>query len=266
MNITTATPVSLPVNTANIPTETIQTENRLAERIPESKQTFESVASRANETGPNQSTNQANQQEAAGAKPRIVGDKEQEQEKDQSQNQSSEERQAQQEERQEQAVISELAAIDRKVRAHEQAHSAVGGSQAGAPSYTYTTGPNGKRYAVGGEVPIRLSVVPGDPQQTLRNAEQVARAALAPADPSPTDRRVAAAANAVAAKARYEITRQNSEKDESTVRFNRDNEEDERQGPLPFEIAGTSLNGSRLNASLKTDATEQVGGQVSASA
>ncbi|MEQ9335590.1 MAG: putative metalloprotease CJM1_0395 family protein, partial [Miltoncostaeaceae bacterium] len=30
-------------------------------------------------------------------------------------------------------------------------HAAAGGQYAGAPSFTYQTGPDGKRYAVGGE-------------------------------------------------------------------------------------------------------------------
>ena len=59
------------------------------------------------------------------------------------------------------------------------------------------------RYAVAGEVPINISAVPGNPQATLRNAEQVQRAALAPADPSPVDRRVASSAQALASKARF---------------------------------------------------------------
>ena len=88
---------------------------------------------------------------------------------------------------------------------HEQAHAAVGGQYAGSPSYDYQTGPDNKRYAVGGEVMIDTSEVPNDPEATLRKAEQIRAAALAPAEPSGQDRRVAAQANAMAAKARQEI-------------------------------------------------------------
>ncbi|MEL7393699.1 MAG: putative metalloprotease CJM1_0395 family protein, partial [Pseudomonadota bacterium] len=42
----------------------------------------------------------------------------------------------------EQAQVDELKARDREVRAHEQAHAAVGGQYAGAPSYTFQTGPD----------------------------------------------------------------------------------------------------------------------------
>jgi len=57
----------------------------------------------------------------------------------------------------EQLEIQELAARDREVRAHEQAHAAVGGAYAGAPSYQYETGPDGVRYAIAGQVQIDTS-------------------------------------------------------------------------------------------------------------
>ncbi|MDX5372743.1 MAG: hypothetical protein LPK18_09940 [Pseudomonadaceae bacterium] len=110
-----------------------------------------------------------------------------------------------QQQRQEQLEIAELASRDREVRAHEQAHAAVGGAYAGAPTYTFTRGPDGKRYAVGGEVSIDTSPIPNDPEATLRKMELVQRAALAPAEPSAQDRRVAAQAAAQATEARAEL-------------------------------------------------------------
>lgn len=263
MNITTAAPASLPINTANVQTEVVQTQNRIAERIPEAQQTFKSATSRAAETGPGQTTNAPNQEATQETRPRIIGDRSEEDGSGGQQQSPSQERQEQGEQRAEQAEIAELAATNRKVRAHEQAHASVGGVYAGSPSYTYKTGPNGVRYAVGGEVSIDLSPVPGNPEATLRKAEQVARAALAPTDPSPTDRRVAQAANALAAKARVDIARANAEQ---AQQFRGASENDEEQGPQPFNRAGISLRGGMLSASLRTDATEQVGGQVSASA
>ena len=50
-------------------------------------------------------------------------------------------------ERIQQLEIAKLSQRDQEVRAHEQAHAAVGGRYAGAPSFTYTSGPDGKRYA-----------------------------------------------------------------------------------------------------------------------
>jgi hypothetical protein len=113
---------------------------------------------------------------------------------------------AQKEQREtEQKVIEQLSARDREVRAHEQAHAAVGGQYASSPTYTYQRGPDGVSYAVGGEVKIDTSPIPNDPEATLRKAEQIARAAGAPADPSGQDRAVAAQAAKMAQQARIEI-------------------------------------------------------------
>ena len=54
----------------------------------------------------------------------------------------------------EQEQTQELAARDREVRAHEQAHASVAGQYAKGISYTYQRGPDGVSYAVGGEVQI----------------------------------------------------------------------------------------------------------------
>ena len=104
------------------------------------------------------------------------------------------------------AQIRQLKARDAEVKSHEAAHAAVGGQLAGSPSYTYQRGPDGVRYAVGGEVPIDVSKVAGDPQATLEKMQRVQRAALAPAEPSVQDRRVAALAAQQAVEARAEIS------------------------------------------------------------
>ena len=59
------------------------------------------------------------------------------------------------------------------MRAHEQAHAAVGGQYAGSPSYEYERGSDGNNYAVAGEVPIDVSEVPNDPQATIEKMQQV---------------------------------------------------------------------------------------------
>jgi hypothetical protein len=107
--------------------------------------------------------------------------------------------------------ITELSGRDREVRAHEQAHSAVGGSYAGAPSYTFKRGPDGRSYAVGGEVGIDVGAIANDPAATVRKMEQVQRAALAPAEPSGQDRSIAARAQVLAAQARSELSAQQRE-------------------------------------------------------
>lgn len=104
----------------------------------------------------------------------------------------------------EQRQIFELSTRDREVRAHEQAHAAVGGQYAGAPSYQFQRGPDGINYAVSGEVPIDVGAA-ATPQETLQKAQVVRRAALAPAEPSPQDRRVAAQATRLESQARAEI-------------------------------------------------------------
>lgn len=92
--------------------------------------------------------------------------------------------------------VEKLKARDAEVRRHEQAHAAVGGQYASAPSYTFQLGPDGKRYAIGGEVQIDVAPVPGDPEATIDKMGVVKAAALAPAEPSSADRRVAALADA----------------------------------------------------------------------
>lgn len=108
-----------------------------------------------------------------------------------------------------QQLVAKLKATDQRVRAHEAAHlSVAGGLARGGANYTYTTGPDGKRYAIGGEVSIDTSAVPGNPQATLARARQVEAAALAPADPSGQDHAVAAQAAAMASQAALELSRQ----------------------------------------------------------
>lgn len=114
---------------------------------------------------------------------------------------------------QEKQEVNELKIIDRKVRAHEQAHMAAGGNLVnGGASFEYETGPDGKRYAVGGEVSIDTGEVEGDPRATIVKAGQIRRAALAPADPSGQDRAVAAEAATMAFRAQMELMAQNNNK------------------------------------------------------
>jgi hypothetical protein len=104
--------------------------------------------------------------------------------------------------------VKELRARDAEVRRHEEAHARVGGQYAGQPSYSYQTGPDGKRYAIGGEVSIDIAPVAGDPEATIQKMEIVKRAALAPAEPSGQDRKVAALADAQRLEAVAELSAQ----------------------------------------------------------
>jgi len=109
--------------------------------------------------------------------------------------------------------IRALAKRDAEVRAHEQAHAAAGGAFAGAPSYGYQRGPDGRSYAVSGEVPIDVSAISGDPEATIQKMQQVKRAALAPRDPSNADRAIAASADGQIVAARREQMAGNTETD-----------------------------------------------------
>lgn len=122
----------------------------------------------------------------------------------------------------EKARVRELQARDREVKAHERAHQAAGGRYAGAASYTYEKGPDGNRYAVGGEVPIDVSPVSGDPEATAQKMRVVIRAALAPAEPSAQDQRVAQKAQSTLLEAQAEIAQQRTA--ESQISFDNPND------------------------------------------
>lgn len=105
----------------------------------------------------------------------------------------------------EQRKVRELRRTDRKVRAHEQAHLAAGGQYVrGGPSFEYQKGPDGKRYAVGGEVQLDTSKG-NSPRETLQKMRQVKSAALAPGNPSPKDQQMAQQAARKMADARVKM-------------------------------------------------------------
>lgn len=150
----------------------------------------------------------------------------------------------------EQLELTSMIKRDQEVRQHEQAHSAIGGRHAGAPSYTYERGPDGKRYAVAGEVSIDVSAVPDDPQATLIKMEQVIRAALAPAEPSAQDRQVAAQAQIQLAQARAEVAQQRLDEAEAVRAARReqraDDKQDESGQTKSPDVAGTDTPASVL--------------------
>ncbi len=132
----------------------------------------------------------------------------------------------------ERAEVRKLQARDREVRSHEQAHKAAAGDLAsGGPSFQYETGPDGHRYAVGGEV--QISTREGStPEETLRNAERVRRAATAPEQPSSQDRRVAAEATQAAQKARTEIQAERDQAGRDTQPSAQDSSESPRTASI----------------------------------
>ncbi|MFA5233220.1 MAG: putative metalloprotease CJM1_0395 family protein [Sulfurimonas sp.] len=103
----------------------------------------------------------------------------------------------------EKILVQELQSRDVEVRAHEAAHQGAGGGMTGGASFSYQKGPDGRMYAIGGEVSI--SIPSGStPQETIRNAQQAIAAAMAPADPSSQDFAVASSAMVMLIKAQQQ--------------------------------------------------------------
>jgi hypothetical protein len=113
--------------------------------------------------------------------------------------------------------VEKLKQRDREVKAHERAHMAAGaGVVMGSANYQYEHGPDGKMYAVGGEVKIDTAKE-NTPQATISKMQQVKRAALAPAQPSGQDRSVAAKAAQIEAEARIELQEQKAKEAEESA-------------------------------------------------
>lgn len=219
MNIVTPLP-TIPFTTSNVNTESARRDNALRETIPPTSQAEKSAAesglgSESDRFRPaSQSqpvTYERPQPQSQEALANDTGSQDRDNADDPSAGrESADERQQQQQETTERREVEDLKTRDREVRAHEQAHAAVGGQYAGSPSYDFETGPDGQRYAVGGEVSIDISEE-STPEETVEKMQQVRAAALAPAEPSPQDFRVASEANQKAQQARAEIAANSAE-------------------------------------------------------
>jgi len=138
--------------------------------------------------------------------------------------------------------LTALKQRDTEVRTHEQAHlSAAGAYASGGASFSFTTGPNGKRYATSGEVPIDMSKE-DSPAATILKMQTVRRAALAPANPSSADRAIASQASAKESQARKELQSQenNSSKPVSEQNSEATNEENENNNAIVPETSDFS--------------------------
>ena len=150
-------------------------------------------------------------------------------ESEESDNQSPGQQELTQEQKQQ---VEELKARDREVRAHEQAHlNAAGGLANGGPKFQFTTGPDGKRYATGGEVSVSLKQG-RTPDETIRIARQAQRAANAPAHPSSQDRAVASRAAQMALRAQTELNQSKSNDEDAPKNTSPGNEEQTGLTPL----------------------------------
>lgn len=254
MNIVTPFPTNIPINTANVPTEAARRDSQMRDLITKTSATEAGVAERGlasendkskpgqaaqafesnlREADNNQKINERGQGQGGD---RGQGERGESQQQGQDQNADSKQnnqssnsqdraqklaadkrRLAEVEAKLEQLdlkQVRELKSRDTEVRTHEQAHAAVGGQYAGSPSYTYERGPDGRNYAVGGEVQIDTSPVAGDPQATVEKMQQVRAAALAPAQPSGQDRKVAASASQSISKALADQVKQKAAEQE----------------------------------------------------
>jgi hypothetical protein len=141
----------------------------------------------------------------------------------------------------EEEIIKKLKEINRKVVQHEMQHQAAAGDLFRGVSYSYTTGPDNKKYAVSGEVKIDMKEIPDDPEATAQKMQKVQRAALAPSDPSPQDYAVAQQAKRIETKARDEARKKKLEEVEgnannvdsvmqnNSINFTTDNKENNNQ-------------------------------------
>lgn len=216
MNINVSLPSLIP-NQLQPQTESAQTDNRRAELVPPSRQgeasnaesdvgsqKERSRAAQANPAAPSSSTKENGQTGPVTVAHRFVEATGEEGERRQRQDADQQEQQQQKQQKQQRQVAA-LVERDLEVRKHEQAHQAAGGEHAGSPSYQFSRGPDGKRYATGGEVAIDIGAIPGDPAATIAKMQQVRAAALAPEQPSLQDLSVARTASAKEAQARKEL-------------------------------------------------------------
>ncbi|HHQ4659634.1 TPA: putative metalloprotease CJM1_0395 family protein [Aeromonas veronii] len=216
MNINVSLPPLIPTQ-LQPQVEAARTDNRRAELIPQARAGQASVAesevgsqkekSKAGQASSNQTSQ--NSRETGQLAPTTLPDNRfVEATGEDGQRKQQDPKQQEQQQRQ----VQDLVERDKEVRTHEQAHQSAGGEYASSPTYQFTQGPDGKRYATGGEVQIDTSVVPGDPAATIAKMQQIRSAALAPAEPSAQDLAVARSAAASEAKARKELMAEQSAK------------------------------------------------------
>lgn len=224
MNINVSLPPLIPTQ-LQPQVEAARTDNRRAELIPQARAGQASVAesevgsqkekSKAGQASSNQTSQ--NSRETGQLAPTTLPDNRfVEATGEDGQRKQQDPKQQEQQQRQEQQV-QDLVERDKEVRTHEQAHQSAGGEYASSPTYQFTQGPDGKRYATGGEVQIDTSVVPGDPEATIAKMQQIRSAALAPAEPSAQDLAVARSAAASEAKARKELMAEQSAKSDGVL-------------------------------------------------
>jgi hypothetical protein len=229
MNIVTPIPTTVSFITANVNTEAARRDNSQRETIPALSALENSAAEaglgseadrvKAQSSAPQSLTYerpqpQTTQNQQADGQNDLTKDNA---EDPSAGKENAESRQKELQDQAEQKELEDLKQRDLEVLAHELAHSSTGGQYSGTPQFEYETGPDGKRYAVGGEVSIDISDE-STPEATIRKMQQVKAAALSPAEPSPQDLRVASEATQKSVEARNELIEEKAEKAQSAFK------------------------------------------------
>ena len=162
-------------------------------------------------------------------------------------NQTTQKTQTPQQEAATARILAQLKAADREVRAHEQAHMAAGAGITGSASYTYKTGPDGKQYAVAGEVPVDTSAG-RTPEETLIKAQKIRAAALAPAQPSAQDYKVAQTAASMQQSARIEIAQNEKAEKEEAAEKQQEKAEETKESKETQDSQNTEKNKTALDS------------------
>jgi len=223
MNIATPIPNAVSFITANVNTEAARRDNTLRETVPAPTALENSAAQSGQGSGadrvktpgqPPPPLTYERQQPSQGQQGGGQNSFEKDNAEDQSAGkENAESRQQEQQAQAQQKEIQDFKQRDLEVRSHEKAHASIGGRYSGTPQYQYQTGPDGQRYAVGGEVSIDISSE-STPEATIRKMQQVKAAALSPAEPSQQDLRVATEATQKAVAAHNEIIHEKEQKAE----------------------------------------------------
>lgn len=226
MNITPSYPNLVPL-TLQPSIEAAKRDNRLRELVPAMNQSeayakesgvgSEKDKARSAESRPTSYGSTEETLQTSNSSQRVQGATEQDQQSKQQSGQGSSQQQGQSssQQQQDQQKLDALKKRDAEVRLHEEAHQAVGGRYASSPTYSLVSGPDGNRYATGGEVHIDMAVEK-DPQTMISKMQQVRAAALAPSDPSGQDQLVASQASKLAADAQQVVASQQVEQSDSS--------------------------------------------------
>lgn len=137
----------------------------------------------------------------------------------------------------EKRIVAELQQIDRRVRDHERAHLAAGrGVITSTADFTYTYGPDGRAYAIAGEVGIDTSPE-SKPEDNIYKGQRIQAAALAPRDPSPTDYRVASIGSQLELRGRSDLAEQRFEESLAAQEAGRQERAARNEAPPEAEVS-----------------------------